>query len=97
MVLSDAGQSRVCQVPDSRGSYFSARMPHMTHSAVQVENRAVDRQEERLIHVEQMLEVLTRQAAELQRLAALAAKDPSPTVNSLRKTKEAAPRLLKKR
>ena len=72
-------------------------MPRMTHSAVQVENRAVDRQEERLIHVEQMLEVLTRQAAELQRLAALAAKDPSSTVNSLRKTKEAAPRILKKR
>jgi hypothetical protein len=72
-------------------------MPHMTRSAVQVENRAVDRQEERLIHVEQMLEVLTRQAAELQRLAALAAKDASPAVNGLHKPKNGAPRILKKR
>ena len=87
----------VCPVPDSRGSYFSARMPDMPRSAVQVENRAVDRQEERLMHIDQMLEVLTRQAAELQRLAALAAKDTSPTANLLRKTKDAGPSILKKR
>jgi hypothetical protein len=69
----------------------------MTRSGVQVENRAMDRQEERLMHVNQMLEVLTRQTAELQRLAALAAKDTSPTASLLRKTKDAAPRILKKR
>jgi hypothetical protein len=72
-------------------------MPDMTHSAVQAEHRAVDRQEERTAQIERMLEVLTRQATELQRLAALAAKDTRPTVNLLRKTKDAAPRSLKKR
>ena len=49
------------------------------------------------MHIDQMLEVLTRQAAELQRLAALAAKDTSPTANLLRKTKDAGPSILKKR
>jgi hypothetical protein len=51
-------------------------MPGVGRGAIQAEDRAEDRQEERLTHLDQMLEVLTRQAAELQRLA-LATKNTS--------------------